>query len=184
MTEKRISTPVVLAVSSAMLAVALVAWASIDDSAPSDPDPATFDPDALQIDDSTPERAATSFYDAWRRRRWEPALTLAVDDARTAVLNKQARDEAMPRDERIVAERTWDALAHAPLTLVLDEAEMLEGDRTRLSGIAEYTFVGQPYRRRVSFLVVPSSPRHYRVAEMALGDVLTELPTVFRGDAP
>lgn len=180
---KKVSAPLVLALASGMLAVAAVVfYSTLDDGAPELPqdEPA----DAFEVDDSSPERVAESFYDAWRRRRWTQALEISVGPAREEVIAKRARDEAMPREERIVAERTWDALARAPLTLALDEAEMLGEDRYRLHGTAEYQFVGRPYRRRVQFLVEPAAGERYRVAEMELGEVLTELPELFQGSDP
>jgi hypothetical protein len=178
-TERRISTPLVLAAASAMIAVAGVVLFGI--GAGEEP-AAPRGPRALTIDDSTPERAAESFYDAWRRRRWAQALEVSVGAAREDVLQKQARDAQLPREERVVAERMWDALARAPLTMALDEAEMLGGDRYVLRGTAEYDFVNRPYRRRVEMVVRPS-PEGYRVAEMRLGEVLTELPPMFQGAA-
>lgn len=178
---RRISTPLVLAAASAMLAVAAVVLVSMKDEVSEAPTVSAGDPP--MIDDSSPERVAESFYDAWRRRHWASALRISVGKARAAVREKQARDEAMPREERIVAERTWDALARAPLTLLLDEAEMLGDDRYRLRGTAEYQFVGHPYRRRVEFRIEPDGTA-YRVAEMELGEVLTELPELFRGQNP
>ncbi len=176
--ETRLSTPLVLAAASAMLAVAVVVWLG---AFPDEPGAQPADPrERLVVDDRTPERAAESFYDAWRRRRWAQALEVSVGHAREEVLRKQARDQSLPREERIVAERMWDALATAPLTLVLDEAEMLGGGRLLLRGTAEYEFVNRPYRRRVEFEVVPRGERH-RVARMTLGEVLTELPPMFRG---
>ncbi len=178
MSETRISTPLVLAAASGMLAVAAVVWLG---SRPAEPDPPErHDPNALHIDDSTAEHAAESYYDAWRRRRWDAALRVSVGAARQAVLEKQLRDQALPADERVVAERMWDALARAPLTMVLDEAEMLPADRLVLRGTAEYVFVNRPYRRRVEFVVLPVNER-FRVAEMHLGEVLTELPDMFQG---
>lgn len=177
--ERRISTPLVLAAASAMIAIGLVVFFGVGSGA--EPVEAAG-PLALTIDDSTPERAAESFYDAWRRRRWAQALEVSVGAARSDVLQKQARDERLPREERIVAERMWDALARAPLTMALDEAEMLSGDRYVLRGTAEYDLVNRPYRRRVEMVVVPS-PDGYRVSDMRLGEVLTELPPMFQGAA-
>jgi hypothetical protein len=180
--EKRISTPLVLAAASAMLAVAAVVFSSVQGEG-AETEHAGGEADAFTVDDSSPERVAESFYDAWRRRRWAQAEQISVGRARAQVLDKRARDQALPREERIVAERTWDALARAPLTLLLDEAEMLGDERYRLHGTAEYQFVGHPYRRRVEFLIEPDGDA-YRVAEMELGEVLTELPELFRGQNP
>ena len=180
MSERRISTPLVLAAASAMLAVAVVVWIGTQ-PAEEEPLPEAHDPRALHTDDSTPEHAAESYYDAWRRRRWDAALHVSTGPARRAVAEKQLRDDALPADERVVAERMWDALARAPLSLVLDEAEMLSGDRFVLRGTAEYMFVNRPYRRRVEFNVSPRGDGHYRVSEMHLGQVLTELPPMFQG---
>jgi hypothetical protein len=167
----------VLAAASAMIAIGVVVLFSLR----SEEEPGeSGGPLAFTIDDSTPERAAESFYDAWRRRRWDSALEVSVGAARHDVLQKQARDAELPREERVVAERMWDALARAPLTMALDEAEMLSGDRYVLRGTAEYDFVNRPYRRRVELVVQPS-PDGYRVSDMRLGEVLTELPPMFQG---
>jgi hypothetical protein len=176
--ERQVSAPLVLALASAMLAVAVVVWVGTGPSRDEDvaPAPAPF----ARIDDSTPERVAEGFYDAWRRRRWAQALEVSVGTARAEVVRKQERDADLDPEERVVVERMWDALARAPLTLALDEAEMLPADRLRLRGTAEYTLVDRPYRRRVEFVVAPENGR-YRVAEMRLGEVLTELPDMFRG---
>lgn len=181
MRERTIPTPLVLTVSSGMLAVALVVLAGIDES-PAEPqaEPDERGAPRFTIDDRTPESVAEGFYDAWRRRQWDAALEASVADAHEAVIEKRTRDEALPRDERVVAERTWQTLANAEMRLILDEAELLDGRRHRLRGTAAYRFVGQPYQRRVQFLVVPEGAR-FRVAEMRLGEVLTELPPLFRG---
>ena len=50
----------------------------------------------------------------------------------------------------------------------------------RLEGVAEYQLVGRPYRRRVTFHVEPGGGA-YRVSEMELGEVLTDLPDIFQG---
>lgn len=175
--ERQVSAPLVLASASGMLAVAVVVWLG---ASPSEGDPTPSGPrPGVVIDDSTPERVAEGFYDAWRRRRWSQALGVSVGAARAEVARKQARDEGLAHDERVVVERMWDALARAPLTLRLEEAEIL-GEGLRLNGIAEYQLMDRPYRRRVAFVVVPASGR-YRVAEMDLGEVLTQLPEMFRG---
>jgi len=181
MAETRISTPLVLASASAMVAIGLVIFLGTS----TEPEPSFADagPQALHVDDSTPESVAESFYDAWRRRRWTEASALSTGEAHQAVAQKQARDEAMQRDERIIAERGWEALAQAPLHLALDEVEIGENEQYTLHGVAEYDFVGSPYRRRV-VLHVRGSSSGYRVDRMDLGEVLTELPPIFRGGAP
>lgn len=180
---KRVSAPLVLALASGMLAIAAVVFFSTQRDGAADGELPEGEADSFHVDDSSPERVAETFYDAWRRRRWPQALEISVGRAHEEVIQKRAGDEALPREERIIAERTWDALARAPLTLLLDEAEMLGGERYRLHGTAEYQFVGRPYRRRVEFVIEPSGDR-YRVAEMNLGEVLTELPELFQGADP
>jgi hypothetical protein len=167
-----------------MLVVAGVIVLGVQDPDPAPPPTADEEREALHVDDTSPESVVESFYDAWRRRRWPEALGIAVGRARQDVLDKQERDAALSHDERVVAERMWDALAHAPLSLELDEVEMLGDEHYRLRGVAEYQFVGQPYRRRVSFLAEMESEGHYRVTQMDLGEVLTELPDLFRGTNP
>ena len=179
MAERRISTPLVLAAASSMIALGAVVLLNTSD-AETGAEQAT-DPAGLHIDDSTPENAAESFYDAWRRRRWSEAERVSTGHAHRAVLQKQAADEAMDRDERIIAERGWEALAQAPLNLALGEVEIEDGERYTLRGVAEYRFVGSPYRREVT-LYVHGTSDGYRVSRMDLGEVLTELPAMFRGD--
>lgn len=176
--EKRISTPLVLAAASGMIAIAFVV--SLGMSAEEAPAVEALGPRELHIDDSTPEAAAESFYDAWRRRRWREASELSQGEAHAAVIRKQAADEALPNDERIIAERGWEALAHSPLSLALDSVDIHEDDRFTLVGVAEYQLVGRPYRREVGF-EVQATPGGYRVTEMHLGEVLTELPEILRG---
>jgi hypothetical protein len=178
--ERRISTPLVLAAASAMLAIAAVVLVGVN-QAPS-ATPAPLPRGALRVDDSSPERAAESFYDAWRRRRWAEATELSVGEARHAVHQKQAADAAMDHESRIVAERGWDALAAAPLALTIEETEIESDDRFVLHAVAAYDFVGSPYRRRV-VLHVRGTTEGYRVSRMDLGEVLTELPPMFRGGA-
>jgi hypothetical protein len=175
--ELRVSTPLVLAAASAMLTIGFVVWWG---SRPPPPPPRPHVRNALVVDDRTPERAAQTFYDAWRRRQWPQALAVSVGTAHQAVLRKQARDAELQGDDRVVAERMWEALARAPLTLALDEADGINGEPLTLRGTAEYMFVNRPYRRRVEFVVVNQDSK-YRVREMRLGEVLTELPALFRG---
>jgi len=176
--EKRISTPLVLAATSGMLVTAVLVYMSATGEEPEpEPEPG---PLALHIDDSTPEAVAESFYDAWRRRRWPEAERLSMDEARAAVVQKRIGDESMQHDERIVAERGWDALAQAPLTMEMEQVDIEEGDRYSLRAVAAYEFVGQPYRRRV-VLHVRGTAEGFRVTRMDLGEVLTELPPMFRG---
>ncbi|MBX3272643.1 MAG: hypothetical protein KF729_20450 [Sandaracinaceae bacterium] len=179
MAERRLSTPLVLAVASAMLAIGAVVW--LGREAP-DASPTVAPRAGMRVDGSSPERAAESFYDAWRRRRWEEANALSIGDARRAVAQKRAADAELANDERVLAERGWDALAAAPLTLSIEQVDLLGSDRFALTAVAAYDFVGTPYRRRVA-LEVHGTPAGYRVARMELGEVLTELPPIFRGGA-
>ena len=181
MAEGRISTPLVLAAASAMVAVGITAW--LVASAPGDvarENAARAARPTIDVDDRTPETAAASFYDCWRRRRWPEALSIGSGRAAEAVLAKMADDERLPADERLVAERAWEALAHAPLEFRIERSEDLPQDLLRLTAVAEYSLVGQPYRRRVQMIVGPHAGR-YRVQDFMLGEVLTELPQILRG---
>lgn len=180
MAERRLSTPLVLAAASAMLAVAAVIFFGLTAEEPAIVQ--DTEPGGLRIDDSSPERAAESFYDAWRRRRWPEADRLSVGQARREVHQKQAADEAMDQEDRVIAERGWDALAAAPLELHIEQTEIEPGDRFVLHAVAEYELVGSPYRRRV-VMEVRGTPEGYRVERMELGEVLTELPPILRGGA-
>jgi hypothetical protein len=184
----RLPTRVVLASASAMVAIGLGAFAVAGRRGPPPDDPGEeLPPEApipvLVVDDSTAERAAHSFYDAWRRRRWDEAERLSRGAALQAVRDKRARDETLPEEERRLADQTWLALAAAPMELRLSPAEVLEGGRVGLDAVASYRFMGRPYRRRVRFLVAPDGER-FVVESMVLGEVLTELPSLARGAEP
>ncbi|MGF1467504.1 MAG: hypothetical protein ACFCGT_15370 [Sandaracinaceae bacterium] len=181
MAERRLPTPLVLAVATAMIAVGVVAVVVGPDalSTPPEEDRRFVPATGFRIADSTPERAAETYYDAWRRRRWDAAGQVSVGEARRAVEAKRARDDALAPEERVVAARAWDALARAPLSLVLDRSEDLEDGALRLGGVAEYELVDRPYRREVSFEVVEADDA-YRVRRMELGEVLTDLPPILR----
>lgn len=183
MAEARVSTPLVLAAASTMLAIGVVVYLSVSGQTADEPELPAAEPGQLHLDDSTPEATAESFYDAWRRRHWGAAGQLSVDQAERAVLQKQAADAELPREERIIAERGWDALAQAPLTLNVDRIDIDGDERYSLYATAEYDFVGHPYRRRV-VMHVRQTDQGYRVSRMELGEVLTDLPPMFRGDAP
>jgi hypothetical protein len=179
--ERRISTPVVVASASAMAVVGIGAWflASGPEQVRREQEERS-DRIAIEVDDRTPEAAAESFYDCWRRRRWAQASAISTGDARREVTDKIARDEALDPQERLIAERAWDALARAPMRLVIVGSENLPESKLRFSAVAEYTLVNRPYQRRVELVVAPHGDR-WRVERMDLGEVLTELPPILQG---
>jgi hypothetical protein len=175
----RISTPVVLASSSAMIVIGIMAYmVSRAPEAEREEQRAREQRHVIRtdlvIDDSTAERAAESFYDAWRRRAWEQAETVAVGEALGRVQSKRAAETGVNAEDRAMAREAWTAMASAPLTLYFRQSDDLDGGLA-LAGIAAYEFVGRPYRREVEFLVVRQGER-WRVERMVLGRVLTEIP--------
>jgi len=179
--KSRISTPVVLTVASSMLVIGGIGFFYAGDGGPTrDDESLPSDYVALSIDDTTPERVAESFLDAWRRRAWDQAASISIGEAHEAVLTKQASDDEVDSTDRAMARQVWDRLAGAPL-----EVEFVRSDRTaaggfELHGIASYDFMNAPYRRQMNWIVRPEGEL-WRVEVMETGEVLTEIPDLLRG---
>ncbi|UJR81113.1 hypothetical protein [Sandaracinus amylolyticus] len=187
MKRDRLPTPIVLAASSSMIVIGVLAWMVARDRAEQAPVETAQRPQVaeLHIDDRTPEAVAESFYDAWRRREWEAAERIAVGDARARVHEKRARDAQLDAQEREMAREAWLALAGAPLTMFFQQSDTLEPDqRIALRGIAGYDVMSQPYRREVEFEVVrvagSDGGERWRVERMVPGRVLTDVPDLLK----
>ena len=187
--DARLSTPVVLAASSAMLAVGIVAWLGVSMSGSGgDVDPDMEDPEgeyvALSIDDRTPHRVAESYLDAWRRRAWDSAASISVGEAHERALAKRLLDAEIDPVDRVMAREVWERLAGAPLTVEFTDSERTgeHGVATDivLEGVASYDFMSEPYRREVRWVVRPEGEL-WRVVSMENGRVLTEIPDLLRG---
>lgn len=182
MSERRtIPTPVVLAASSTMIVVGLVAWwiARAPEDARQE-QALRAQAAELRIDDRTPEAVAESFYDAWRRRAWDEAEGIASGEARGRVQAKRAAEAEVSPEDREMAREAWQALASAPLTVYFQQSDTLEeGQRIALRGVAAYDLVGQPYRREVEFEVVRSG-EVWRVERMVPGRVITDVPELLK----
>jgi hypothetical protein len=168
--QRSIRTPLVLAVASAMVSIGLAAALG----------PTLFErgqtPDAerlpeLHVDATTPEAAAESYLDAYRRREHRTALSLSVGDARAQASARMERDQRATPEERAAKERIWDPMAAPRLAFVVTDREPRDDDRVALRGRAEGSFLEQPYIREVSFEVVREGEA-WRVARMELGDVV------------
>lgn len=184
--EKRISTPLVLAASSGMIAIGLVAFMGVSTVANVEEEhEERAQLAALVLDDRTEEAVAESYLDAWRRRAWDDAARMAVGEAHDAALHKKQLDLEMDPTDRAMAREVWERLASAPLEIEFTRSEDLEGDAVAISGVAAYQFMGSPYRREVRWEIVPQveeGRRLYRVRRMDNGAVLTEVPSLLRGE--
>lgn len=183
---KKISTPVVLASSSAMILIGLVAW-----FVSRTPDQIREEHEqraaiaALRIDDRTPEAAAESFLDAWRRRAWDEAEGISTGEAQARVQQKRAAEEQVDPQDREMAREVWQTLAGAPLTVTFSQSDTLEEGRIALRGVAAYALVGQPYAREMEWLVVrveDDGGERWRVERMVTGPVLTDMPDLLEGE--
>lgn len=172
----RIPTPVVLASSSAMIVTGALAWwvSRAPEQERIERVQRTARATAPRIDDRTPEAAAESFLDAWRRRAWDEAERLSVGEARARVAQKRAAEAELEPEDREMARRLWEAMASAPLRVSFLQSDDL-GGRFALRGVAAYDFVGRPYRRHMEWLVVRQGDV-YRVERMVHGRVITPLP--------
>lgn len=180
--ERRLSTPLVLSVSSGMVAIGIVALYAIDVPTELAEDEAQRQEyAALVIDDRTPERVAESYLDAWRRRAWDQAASISIGEAHERALEKQAMDQDVEHQDRVMAREVWERLSSAPLEVDFQRAETLDDHGgLYLHGIAAYEFMNQPYRREVSWVVRPEGDL-FRVERMENGRVLTEIPSILEG---
>lgn len=171
-TDRRLPTPLVLVAASAMVSIgAFGMWAAMGPRQREETPPSP----EIQVDASTPERAAESFLDAWRKRAHDAAAALAIGRALERVEERAARDARMSDHERELKAQVWDAMARERLRLRLHEAENLEAGGLRLRGTAEGTFLGHPYSRAVEFVLRPDGEA-WRVEDFSFGEILTETP--------
>lgn len=180
----RLSTPLVLATSSSMIAIGAVAALT---AKPPTPPPETRlqrmvgDSSELYIDDRTPETTAESFLDAWRRRAWHDAERIAVGEALEEVRAKRRIDLEMNEEERRLAQEIWDRLSSARLRVLFRRNDNYEDGRIALQGVAAYEFLGDPYRREMEWLLAPEGD-HWRVERMVSGRIITPLPGLVEGN--
>lgn len=171
--RKRLSTPLVLALTSGMVCVGIAGLVlGTGEPTPEEPE---AEAGAVLVDQSTPERVAESFLDAWRKREHDAALTIALGDARDRVLERRARDASMTPHERELKQQVWDQMAADRLRLLIDASEMHEDGTMGLSGLATGTFLGRPYEREMFFTVAPDGEQ-WKVVDFDFGDILTEPP--------
>jgi hypothetical protein len=152
---RRISTPVVLAAASVMLSIGAVALISAQQGdAPTAPDAAPpIVPREVAVDQTSPERAAESWLDAWRTRAHDTGLRLSVGAAREKIELRRTREEAMSPEDRALGEAVWKQLADTRLRLQINESEDLEGGRLALRGRGVGEWMGRPYVRRMEFVM-------------------------------
>ena len=175
----RIPTALVLALVGAMLSVGGVAIYAALNAPPPRPEQTV----STELDLSTPERAAESFLDAWRKRDHAGARAASVGAMLTEVEAREARDTHLTAEERDLKRQIWDQLAEDRLRLVLNESLRLDPDEGRealaLGGVARGRFLGEEYEREVSFELVEIEDG-WRVRSMELGAILSDAPDFLR----
>lgn len=153
---KRISTPLVLVSASVMLSIGIVAFITVQNRGTPVADRGAAPPIVprdVPVDQSTPERAAESWLDAWRTRSHELALRLSSGVAREQVEARRTREEQMSPEDRALGEAVWKQLADTRLQLHLDESEDLPSGKLMLRGNAVGEWMGRPYVRRMEFVM-------------------------------
>jgi hypothetical protein len=153
---KRLSTPLVLVTASVMVSIGVVALitaqnrnAPVVDRAAAPP----IVPRDVPVDQSTPERAAKSWLDAWRTRSHAVALRLSSGVAREQVDARREREEQMSPEDRSLGEAVWKQLADTRLRLQINESENLPSGKIALRGNAVGEWMGRPYVRRMEFVM-------------------------------
>lgn len=165
--ERRLPTPVVLALVSAMVCAGLVGMLWNVGGEPAIEARAL--PTPVDVDDRTAEAAAESFLDAWRKRDHAIAEALAIGTALDQVRSRRERD-GLGSDPQL--EKIWDEMAAERLEFAVDAAENMGDDGDlRLIGVANGTFLGQPYAREVAF-EMHETPDGWRVRSITFGAIL------------
>jgi len=153
--RKQISTPLALVSASVMVSIGVVAVISSQhggaNATPTEAAPVV--PRDVPVDQSTPERAAESWLDAWRTRSHDVALRLSAGVAREKVELRRTREEQMSPEDRALGEAVWKQLADTRLRLRIDESENLPNGNLTLRGRAEGEWMGRPYIRRMEFVM-------------------------------
>ncbi len=180
--ERRVSTPLVLALASGMVCIGI--GAMVLSGGPEAPETALPPINSATLDDSTAHRAAESFVDAWRKRDHGVAAALTIEEAAETVQRRHIEDEAMSAHERELKTQVWDAMAAERLRIEVQSEEEVprgtgEGSDVALETIARGTFVGSPYEREVS-LVLRETTEGWRVVRFEFGEILTQLPSKLR----
>lgn len=172
--KRRVPAALVLATSSAMVSVGIVAWLVTRPGGDAER-AAEAQAAQVRIETQSPESAAESFLDAWRKRRFDLGRQLSRGAARAMVEDRASASEDYPQ-EMLDLQKAWDVLADSRLGYVVSRSEQLEGGRVQLDGVAQGEFVKKPYRRRVGFVCVREGGR-WLVEEMHLGEILESAET-------
>jgi len=172
---RRISTPLVLALASAMVSVGVVAFLASSGREDVPPRPTRPAAAPARVDRSTPVSAAESFLDAWRKRDHEAAEALSTGEARAEVVARRTREEASSSDEQTLKMRIWDSLARDRLVYTVDEEIERSPTERTLRGVARGNFMNTEYARQIEFDVVREGDE-WTVRAMRLGRVLSDTP--------
>ena len=173
---RRLSTPVVLTLVSAMVSVGVVALLIARGGEDETRDPTGG---RVELVDDTPEHAAESFLDAWRKREHATAARLATGPALARVRARQSADAALAGPERELKQKVWDAMATERLAFFVEESERLPRGRLALRGTAEGTFLDAPYERALEFITVPEGDA-WRVEDLTFGPILSDVPELLK----
>lgn len=162
---RTLPTPVVLALASVMLSVGVAGFGTgrIDGCGAKDPSLPV-----VRLHLTTPQGAAETYLDAWRKRRFDLAADVSVEEAH-GTASQRARTEALLEDDAVL--KLWRQLADKRLDLDVRETEYPSDDRVILHGLATGEFMKRPYLREVTFETVQRREQ-WLVARMQLGSIL------------
>lgn len=149
--EKRIPLPLVLAGASVMISVGVAALFMRGSAEAPEDGVLNARPVQVAVDTTTPERAAESFLDAWRKRAHADAVRLSVGAARSRAERRRDTEEQMTEEDRAMADAVWRQMADMRLRLRINESENVSESRIVLRGRAEGEFLKRPYSRNVQF---------------------------------
>lgn len=154
----RMSTPLVLALASGMLCIGVVAIVVAMHRGDARPRATETGPAHVLVDQTTPERAAESWLDAWRTRAHEDALRLSVGAARDAVRKRMEDEQHMSPEDRAIGEAVWQQLADTRLHFVVSQSDHLPDGRLGLRGRAVGEWMGDPYERGLALVMEKRGP--------------------------
>lgn len=169
--KRKIRAPVVLAGASTMLTIGISAfWLAQERPTPTTSRTREVAPgQTLIIDDRTAERAAQSYFDAWRRRAFSEAALISEGPAHDRAQDKLRRDESLDPNTRELAQGVWRRLTSTPLEFEIISVETEGDQRVNLTARTRYTVQGEVHQRSADFEVVRMGDR-WKVRDMNLGE--------------
>ena len=168
--SKSVPTAIVLSLASMMVSVGGVAYWNAHSKQTIVKGEEDTGPIRVRVDNRTPEQAAESFLDAWRKRAHEDALAVSTGIAADRVRSRMRAEDRLSQEDRASADALWRKIADMRLAFQVHQSENLEGGRVILHGTSVGTWLGKPYAREMDFTLVGEN-KDYKVSDFHFGAI-------------